>query len=109
LSVVLCGASPPPHVSTLFPTRRSSDLHRRGKAGRRRAPSPAPPAGRTRSGGDPAAGVPGCPGRERAVLYAGGGGAGPRSAPGPRSEEHTSELQSRENLVCRLRLEKKKR
>src|SRR5690606_3918586 len=25
----------------------------------------------------------------------------------PRSEEHTSELQSRENLVCRLRLEKK--
>src|SRR5436309_6359052 len=25
-----------------------------------------------------------------------------------RSEEHTSELQSRENLVCRLRLEKKK-
>src|SRR5690606_41263516 len=40
-------------------------------------------------------------------------------APGPgpaglylqarRSEEHTSELQSRENLVCRLLLEKKKR
>src|SRR5690606_39853098 len=29
----------------------------------------------------------------------------PRS---PRSEEHTSELQSRENLVCRLLLEKKK-
>src|SRR5690606_40294877 len=26
----------------------------------------------------------------------------------PRSEEHTSELQSRENLVCRLLLEKKK-
>src|SRR5690606_21409282 len=26
---------------------------------------------------------------------------------GPRSEEHTSELQSRENLVCRLLLEKK--
>src|SRR5690606_40006246 len=25
---------------------------------------------------------------------------------GPRSEEHTSELQSRENLVCRLLLEK---
>src|SRR5690606_17456903 len=29
-------------------------------------------------------------------------------APNPRSEEHTSELQSRENLVCRLLLEKKK-
>src|SRR5690606_40676381 len=30
-------------------------------------------------------------------------------APHPRSEEHTSELQSRENLVCRLLLEKKKK
>src|SRR5690606_29596567 len=36
---------------------------------------------------------------------------GPRGAGGGgchRSEEHTSELQSRENLVCRLLLEKKK-
>src|SRR5688572_30991736 len=31
-----------------------------------------------------------------------------RSAFGPRSEEHTSELQSQSNLVCRLLLEKKK-
>src|SRR5690606_41499726 len=30
------------------------------------------------------------------------------AAVSPRSEEHTSELQSRENLVCRLLLEKKK-
>src|SRR5260370_32474610 len=30
-------------------------------------------------------------------------------APPPRSEEHTSELQSHLNLVCRLLLEKKKR
>src|SRR5690606_39860418 len=29
--------------------------------------------------------------------------------PAGRSEEHTSELQSRENLVCRLLLEKKKK
>src|SRR2546426_6061344 len=29
-------------------------------------------------------------------------------SPGPRSEEHTSELQSPCNLVCRLLLEKKK-
>src|SRR3712207_8613670 len=29
-------------------------------------------------------------------------------APGSRSEEHTSELQSRQYLVCRLLLEKKK-
>src|SRR5690606_41687703 len=35
-----------------------------------------------------------------ALFHAGG-------ARGPRSEEHTSELQSRENLVCRLLLEKK--
>src|SRR5690606_40664179 len=34
----------------------------------------------------------------------------PRSAiANVRSEEHTSELQSRENLVCRLLLEKKKK
>src|SRR2546429_7348611 len=34
----------------------------------------------------------------------------PRSAPPPpRSEEHTSELQSRLHLVCRLLLEKKKK
>src|SRR5436309_7511458 len=40
----------------------------------------------------------------------------PKTSPNPsprarccrRSEEHTSELQSRENLVCRLLLEKKK-
>src|SRR5436309_6683915 len=32
----------------------------------------------------------------------------PESAEMRRSEEHTSELQSRENLVCRLLLEKKK-
>src|SRR3712207_7472449 len=30
------------------------------------------------------------------------------AAPAPRSEEHTSELQSRQYLVCRLLLEKKK-
>src|SRR3712207_8336596 len=32
-----------------------------------------------------------------------------RPATSPRSEEHTSELQSRQYLVCRLLLEKKKR
>src|SRR6266566_2615326 len=35
------------------------------------------------------------------------GAAPPRSRPSPRSEEHTSELQSPCNLVCRLLLEKK--
>src|SRR5690625_6362020 len=37
------------------------------------------------------------------------GRASPVRAVGPRSEEHTSELQSRGHLVCRLLLEKKKR
>src|SRR2546430_13584629 len=33
----------------------------------------------------------------------------PAQEPGRRSEEHTSELQSQSNLVCRLLLEKKKK
>src|SRR5207244_12932432 len=33
----------------------------------------------------------------------------PDAEPGPRSEEHTSELQSPDHLVCRLLLEKKNR
>src|SRR6266446_8678792 len=36
-------------------------------------------------------------------------GSGPRRPPRGRSEEHTSELQSPCNLVCRLLLEKKKK
>src|SRR3712207_8711037 len=43
--------------------------------------------------------------------FPGGGGARPgesRARPARRSEEHTSELQSRQYLVCRLLLEKKK-
>src|SRR5690554_7390805 len=48
-----------------------------------------------------------------AGLVGGPAGDGPHrgvdAAPGcPRSEEHTSELQSRPHLVCRLLLEKKK-
>src|SRR2546430_11995087 len=34
--------------------------------------------------------------------------SGPTPSSGSRSEEHTSELQSQSNLVCRLLLEKKK-
>src|SRR2546430_10907860 len=37
-----------------------------------------------------------------------GGGRGTGRRRAPRSEEHTSELQSQSNLVCRLLLEKKK-
>src|SRR5215475_16171380 len=46
-------------------------------------------------------------------IFRGGSGGGCRRDRWPgfrgRSEEHTSELQSRENLVCRLLLEKKKK
>src|SRR5437588_7080669 len=43
------------------------------------------------------------PTRMQSGSALGGGGA-----PGDRSEEHTSELQSHSDLVCRLLLEKKK-
>src|SRR5690606_39557104 len=39
--------------------------------------------------------------RPEAIVFA-------TAVPASRSEEHTSELQSRENLVCRLLLEKKR-
>src|SRR5260370_15420656 len=49
------------------------------------------------------------PGIHHHDLDAVRGGAGARHRPrAPRSEEHTSELQSHLNLVCRLLLEKKK-
>src|SRR5688572_30978426 len=48
---------------------------------------------------------------QRLLVLAQPGSGGPALAVGPgvRSEEHTSELQSQSNLVCRLLLEKKKR
>src|SRR5256886_13500053 len=63
--------------------------------------------------------APGCeaePGGEEPELiltpHDGGGVVDPRLSPAKlreqRSEEHTSELQSQSNLVCRLLLEKKK-
>src|SRR5207237_10744676 len=94
----------PPHPDlTSFPTRRSSDLPGHPSFGR-------PYPGRTRSVGD-------------ATRYRGIGADWGRENCGPpaparaerfrrfrpdRSEEHTSELQSHLNLVCRLLLEKKK-
>src|SRR3712207_6956854 len=44
---------------------------------------------------------------ERGAVLLEDGGFGPERGEG-RSEEHTSELQSRQYLVCRLLLEKKK-
>src|SRR5258707_10787491 len=63
-----------------------------------------------------AATVDGCPRRLRARASVAARRFGPRQGMGTestsgdrcRSEEHTSELQSRQYLVCRLLLEKKK-
>src|SRR2546427_7823498 len=73
-----------PPRSTLFPYTRSSDLERDGLEVIRalRAEHPQPTI----------------------VAMSGGGRTGHGD---DRSEEHTSELQSQSNLVCRLLLEKK--
>src|SRR6266853_3019801 len=47
--------------------------------------------------------------REVDVVVIGAGAGGLVAAIAARSEEHTSELQSQSNLVCRLLLEKKKK
>src|SRR3712207_8357881 len=86
-----------PPRSTLFPYTTLFRSLRRGDAGSR--------GERALRGG----------GLERRCLLAHAGSAGRRdkppvtSAPDGRSEEHTSELQSRQYLVCRLLLEKKKK
>src|SRR5690606_40368674 len=92
-----------------FPTRRSSDLGPLdGVLQRHHGGVDLSAAERVQDGRD---------GRVGDVLGLGGLGEGqqrglgegaPRTQVGvARSEEHTSELQSRENLVCRLLLEKK--
>src|SRR5262249_60931702 len=60
--------------------------------------------------GGPGLSGDGGPRRRRAPSHGAGRGRWPgaESPPGGRSEEHTSELQSLTNLVCRLLLEKKK-
>src|SRR2546430_8331237 len=82
-----------PPRSTLFPTRRSSDLSARGRGPRAQRAADADPRGELRRVA--AAGIQLRP-------------DGPTRAREVRSEEHTSELQSQSNLVCRLLLEKKK-
>src|SRR5690606_42009141 len=82
-----------------FPTRRSSDLVQAEQAFH--------PIGDVHRAGlihGQAQGAPTCVGQHVDVAF----GAQPHDV-AIRSEEHTSELQSRENLVCRLLLEKKKK
>src|SRR5690606_40622870 len=88
-----------------FPTRRSSDLaevfqrHRESRQVQAPAFHPGPAFGEMGGG-------------HRVEHRAGGADQIRRpfvvGVVDERSEEHTSELQSRENLVCRLLLEKKK-
>src|SRR5690606_40592322 len=90
-----------------FPPRRSSDL------GRHRPWSAAAAAARCngRTAGSTSRPGPARPGNHSAAALDAPVRPPPRYEYRPadsRSEEHTSELQSRENLVCRLLLEKKK-
>src|SRR2546430_7676320 len=84
-----------PPRSTLFPTRRSSDL--RCRLCEKQLPSTSPCVAECRRssvGGSNRLPNKHC--GSPALLHRNG-----------RSEEHTSELQSQSNLVCRLLLEKK--
>src|SRR5688572_32094835 len=81
-----------PPRSTLFPSRRSSDLASPGRTTR-------PVSSETRA----VAIVTPAEGPSLGMAP-----AGTCTWMSERSEEHTSELQSQSNLVCRLLLEKKK-
>src|SRR5690606_41826762 len=89
-------------LCTLFPyttlfRSRGGDRGDRATAVRGREAGPRP-----RPGADPRA-------RGRHQVPGQGESGGAASEGDPRSEEHTSELQSREKLVCRLLPEKKKK
>src|SRR5699024_12740963 len=79
----------PPDESRSSPPRRDSDETTRRPTSRESQMRTAPPPREDSSSGA-------------------GNGPGPPRIPSARSEEHTSELQSRFDLVCRLLLEKKK-
>src|SRR3712207_7622666 len=84
-----------PPRSTLFPYTTLF----RSAPWPRSCPRAWPPSRSTRGSSTPPCSAP-ASARERAAIR--------RPRGGPRSEEHTSELQSRQYLVCRLLLEKKK-
>src|SRR2546427_2998763 len=88
-----------PPRSTLFPTRRSSDLRRVAVA---RLHFGHQPAVVTHFGHRAADGGPVVVTKKQIRVHT------LVATPPARSEEHTSELQSQSNLVCRLLLEKKK-
>src|SRR2546427_9606776 len=93
-----------PPRSTLFPYTTLFRSPRR-PAARRDRPGEGDDRSVRRSGAGPAAAVR----VERRGRGRGGSGSPGGACGGRRSEEHTSELQSQSNLVCRLLLEKKKK
>src|SRR5206468_12708320 len=104
--VLLLILQPYPHLRALhsFPTRRSSDLSFTSSRRRSRSTKSRPRMTLT-------ACISAKPGTACATCSAitGSSKAGSTGSAIPRSEEHTSELQSRSDLVCRLLLEKKKK
>src|SRR5699024_12242415 len=93
--LVLHPRVPPPSLPPSSPTRRSSDLAIGSRTERDAGPPPlGPGAGRAIDVWSGPACTTSCAAADR---------------PAPRSEEHTSELQSRFDLVCRLLLPKKKK
>src|SRR2546427_4298669 len=96
-----------PPRSTLFPyTTLFRSLQDRARRQWRRVGRSARQEDRAAAGvgGDPAQDE-----EDRRGLSRRGSHRGGDHGPGVRSEEHTSELQSQSNLVCRLLLEKKKK
>src|SRR2546427_8571272 len=92
-----------PPRSTLFPyTTLFRSRHVQGDGARERLLPPVHPPELSRARG-----------RARGGIREGSGDRDPHApaghGEGGRSEEHTSELQSQSNLVCRLLLEKKKK
>src|SRR5207249_10808996 len=92
---------PFPHLHS-FPTRRSSDL---AKATRGAC---APGSGKGAAEHLDCQGAAGSESKRRAAKAPGTGAHRTGERQDHRSEEHTSELQSRFDIVCRLLLEKKK-
>src|SRR5690606_41607768 len=96
-------ADPPAHHS--FPTRRSSDLT--GRSWSRRTLQNLPLHASSESDTAHVASPRTRHQPPSSHRHSRPAASPPPRTPAHRSEEHTSELQSRENLVCRLLLEKK--
>src|SRR5262249_58930127 len=105
----LVSSPAPPRAPPSFPTRRSSDLAPRPRLPVQPAQQIPAAAADVDNVGGPVRGPRGVGQHVPGEQPAGPGepAVDDRQLPEGRSEEHTSELQSLTNLVCRLLLEKK--